>query len=111
MTLLAPKDTVMYRSRLNPKINRNFEIFTPTDFLAAITQHIPDKSAQMIRYYGWYSNKMRGQRHMAANGGIAAEPLRPASTPACKTAIQEMAGCDPKAAKGVKKQFSLNPQC
>ena len=81
MTLLAPKDTVMYRSRLNPKINRNFEIFTPTDFLAAITQHIPDKSAQMIRYYGWYSNKMRGQRHMAANGGIAAEPLRPASTP------------------------------
>jgi hypothetical protein len=65
----------------------------------------------MIRYYGWYSNKMRGQRHMAANGGIAAEPLRPASTPACKTAIQEMAGCDPKAAKGVKKQFSLNPQC
>jgi hypothetical protein len=62
MTIQAPKDTVIYRSRLNPKINRNFEIFTPTDFLAAITQHIPDESAQMIRYYGWYSNKMRGQR-------------------------------------------------
>ncbi len=49
--------------------------------LEQLTQHIPDKSAQMIRYYGWCSNKMRGQRHMAANGGIAAEPLRPASTP------------------------------
>ena len=24
---------------------------------------------------------MRGQRYMAANGGVAAEPLRPASTP------------------------------
>jgi hypothetical protein len=24
-----------------------------------ITQHIPDKGAQMVRYYGWYSNKMR----------------------------------------------------
>jgi Putative transposase len=34
----------------------------PTDFLAAITQHIPDKGAQMDRYYGWYSNKMRGVR-------------------------------------------------
>jgi hypothetical protein len=53
---------VIYRSRLNAKINRNLEVFTATDFLAAITQHIPDKGAQMVRYYGWYSNKMRGAR-------------------------------------------------
>ena len=32
------------------------------DFIAAITQHIPDKRFQMVRYYGWYSDKMRGQR-------------------------------------------------
>jgi hypothetical protein len=62
MTLESPGDIVIYRSRLNAKINRNFEVFTPTDFLAAITQHIPDKGAQMVRYYGWYSNKMRGVR-------------------------------------------------
>jgi len=30
--------------------------------IARITQHIPDKSFQLVRYYGWYSNKMRGQR-------------------------------------------------
>jgi hypothetical protein len=81
MTLESPTDTVIYRSKLNPKINRNFEVFTPTDFLAAITQHIPDKGAQMVRYYGWYSNKMRGQRHRAQNGGAASAPLRPPSTP------------------------------
>jgi hypothetical protein len=81
MTLESPTDTVIYRSRLNPKINRNFEVFTPTDFLAAITQHIPDKGAQMVRYYGWYSNKMRGQRHRAQNGGAASAPLRPPSAP------------------------------
>jgi hypothetical protein len=63
MTLEWPADMVIYRSRLNAKINRNFEVFTATDFLAAITQHIPDKGAQMVRYYGWYSNKMRGVRH------------------------------------------------
>jgi hypothetical protein len=34
--------TVIYRSGMNPKINRNFQIFTPCDFIAAITQHIPD---------------------------------------------------------------------
>ena len=55
----------IYRSRLNAKINRNFEVFTAPDFLAAITQHIPDKGVQMVRYYGWYSNKMRGVRHRA----------------------------------------------
>ena len=81
MTLQSPGDAIIYRSKLNPKINRNFEIFTGPDFLATITQHIPDKGAQMVRHYGWYSNKMRGQRYMAANGGVAAEPLRPASTP------------------------------
>ena len=34
---------------------------SPCDFIAAITQHIPDKSFQQVGYYGWYSNKMRGQ--------------------------------------------------
>jgi hypothetical protein len=53
---------IIYRSGMNPKIQRNFEVFTPCDFIAAITQHIPDKSFQLVRYYGWYSNKMRGQR-------------------------------------------------
>jgi hypothetical protein len=45
-TLESPTDLVIYRSRLNAKINRNFEVFTPIDFLAAITQHIPDKGTQ-----------------------------------------------------------------
>jgi hypothetical protein len=79
MTLESPGDIVIYRSRLNAKINRNFEMFTPTDFLAAITQHIPDKGVQMVRYYGWYSNKMRGVRRR----GLAPELVvrRPGISP------------------------------
>lgn len=69
------------RKDARQKINRNFEVFTPTDFLAAITQHIPDKGAQMVRYDGWYFNKMRGQRHCAETGGAASAPLRPPSNP------------------------------
>ena len=30
----------------------NIEIFNPRDFIAAITQHIPDKNFQLVRYYG-----------------------------------------------------------
>ena len=79
MTLESPADMVIYRSRLNAKINRNFKVFTATDFLAAITQHIPDKGAQMVRYYGWYSNKMRGVRQR----GLPAELIfhRPGVSP------------------------------
>ena len=51
---------------MNAKIKRNFQVFTACDFIAAITQHIPDKRFQMVRYYGWYSNKMRGQRRKRA---------------------------------------------
>jgi nucleoid DNA-binding protein len=32
------------------------------DFLAEVTQHIPDAGEHLIRHYGWYSNKTRGQR-------------------------------------------------
>ena len=58
----CPAGAVIYRSDMNEKTHRNFEVFSPCDFIAAITQHIPDKSFQLVRYYGWYSNKMRGQR-------------------------------------------------
>ena len=63
---VSPEGSIIYRSGLNPKIQRNFEVFTPCDFIAAITQHIPDKSFQLVRYCGWYSNKMRGQRDKRA---------------------------------------------
>ena len=43
-------------------IPRNYEIFDPLDFLAQVTQHIPNKGEHQIRYYGWYSNKRRGMR-------------------------------------------------
>ncbi|MDR4497099.1 MAG: transposase [Candidatus Scalindua sp.] len=30
---------------------KNFQIHTPEEFIVAITQHIPEKSFQMVRYY------------------------------------------------------------
>ena len=45
-----PAGSVLYRSAMNPKIQRNFEVFSPCDFIGAITQHIPDKSFQLVRY-------------------------------------------------------------
>ena len=50
-----PSDTT-----LKSGISRNFQIFDPLDFIAEITQHIPNKGEHTIRYYGFYSNKSRG---------------------------------------------------
>jgi hypothetical protein len=55
MTLESPGDTVSYRSKLNAKINRNFEVFTPTDFLAAITHRLKKFSRR--------ARATRGLRH------------------------------------------------
>jgi hypothetical protein len=62
-----PEGSVIYRSGLNPKIQRNFEVFNLCGFIAAITQQIPDKSFPLVRY-GWYSNKMlEGERNKRAD--------------------------------------------
>ena len=47
---------------LRPGMRRNYEVFEPLDFLASVTQHIPDKGEHQIKYYGYYSNKSRGMR-------------------------------------------------
>jgi hypothetical protein len=62
MTYNEATGVVLYRSKSNYNTKRNFEVFTAEDFIAAITEHIPDKYFQNIRYYGWYSNKSRGLR-------------------------------------------------
>ena len=46
----AENVTVIYRSRMHAKTKRNFEIFSAEEFIAAITQHIPVKGFQMVRY-------------------------------------------------------------
>ncbi len=54
---------VIYRSKMSHgKNKKNFSISTAEELIARITQHIPEKSFQLVRYVGWYSNRMRGDR-------------------------------------------------
>ena len=79
---------------MNAKIKRNFQVFSACDFIAAITQHIPDKRFQMVRYYGWYSNKMRGQRRKRAE-----EAQEKA---ACESAATAQQGCGALASAAIE---------
>jgi hypothetical protein len=64
---------------------RNFQVFAPLDFLAEVTQHIPDAGEHLIRYYGWYSNKSRGQRAKSQPAALAGTGL-PARPPTAREA-------------------------
>ena len=50
---------------------RNFQRFDPLDFVAELTQHIPDARKHLGRSFGFYANKTRGVRAKAngAHGG------------------------------------------
>ncbi len=50
---------------------RNFHVFSALDFLAEVTQHIPDKGEHLVRYYGWYSHR---QHDLLANSPSEAVP-------------------------------------
>ncbi len=64
MALYYRKDTktVLYRSKMNPNLKRNFAVIPVLDWIAEITAHIPNKGEQLVRYYGVYSNVSRGKR-------------------------------------------------
>jgi len=49
---------------------RNFQVFSALDFLAELTQHTPEKGEHLVRYYGWYSHRQRGNSGKAAGGGV-----------------------------------------
>ncbi len=47
--------------------SRNFQVFDALDFLAELTQHIPDKGEHLVRFFGWYSYRRRGIRAKEAS--------------------------------------------
>jgi hypothetical protein len=51
--------------KLHPALQRNFELFSACDWLAALTAHIPNAGEHLVRYYGWCSNVSRGKRRKA----------------------------------------------
>ena len=74
--------SVIYRSKMTRgkngilhKFSTGFQVYTAEEFIAAITQHIPEKSFQMVRYYGWYSSKSRGLREKQGNLTPDGQPL------------------------------------
>ena len=56
------ESSVIYKTKMVKRPNRNFQVYDPLDFMAAVTAHIPDRREHLGRYYGWYSSVQRGKR-------------------------------------------------
>ena len=52
------KAKVIYKGKTSKKT----QVFYAVDWLARLIIHIPNKREQMVKYYGYYSNKSRGLR-------------------------------------------------
>ena len=53
---------VIYRSKFHASIKRNYQLLPALQWLKLLLAHIPDKYEHLVRYYGWYSNRARGER-------------------------------------------------
>ena len=51
---------VLYYTAYNPYFRTNAKLFSATDFIAELLQHLPGCRAGLIRRYGLYSSRSRG---------------------------------------------------
>ena len=86
---------VIYRS----KDGGTCKTFDALDWLAQLTCHIPNRGEQMVRYYGYYSNKCRGQRKKAGSDKIVPSVTEPTASFASRKSwaqlIQKIYQVDP----------------
>jgi hypothetical protein len=59
---LDGQQAVLYRSKMNPFLGRNFEALDPLEWLARLSDHIPDPGQHRTLFYGEYANRVRGAR-------------------------------------------------
>jgi len=80
MTYDAKTGTVIYRSKMHLGLKRNFQLMPGAEWLELLCRHIPDRYEHLVRYVGWYSNRVRGERAKKEQSGVefsaaAVEPM------------------------------------
>jgi hypothetical protein len=79
-------------------------VLDPLHFIAELTMHVPDRHQKTAIYYGWYSNRSRGERKKRA---AAAEPARPAES--APPAAEESRLSKANWARFIKKVYEADP--
>jgi hypothetical protein len=97
LVYLDGRQAVIYRGlRPNPRLGRNFESMDPLDWLARMTDHIPDPHRHRTLFYGHYANRVRGGRRK--------EPLETLESEA-----PPRRRCSPSWARLIAKVYQVDP--
>ena len=67
MTYDRQTGMVVYRSKFHASLKRNYQLLPAVQWLTLLLAHIPDRYEHLVRYYGWYSNRARGERNADTN--------------------------------------------
>jgi hypothetical protein len=92
---LDGQQAVLYRSRMNPSLGRNFEELDPLEWLARMSDHIPDPGQHRTLFYGEYSSRVRGTSESDATEAIAEPPPKRRCSPSWARLIAKVYHVDP----------------
>ena len=76
LVYLDGQQAVLYRSRMNPSLGRNFEALDPLEWLARMSDHIPDPGQHRTLFYGEYSSRARGTAQSAEAEAVSPPSCR-----------------------------------
>ena len=97
LVYLDGQQAVLYRSRTNPCLGRNFEALDPLEWLARMTDHIPDPAQHRTLFYAEYSSRARGAAHSTEPDTVATAELPPRRR------------CSPSWARLIAKVYQVDP--
>jgi hypothetical protein len=104
LVYLDGQKAVLYRSKMNPSLGRNFEAMDPLEWLARMADHIPDAGRHRTHFYGFYArraSRVRFSRRETEASGVPAEPpTKRRCAPSWARLISKVYHADPLVCRG-----------